>query len=246
MLESRENVSLGQMIKRIPTTNHDLSAGCDKEEAFMGNRHILRNSATVGLCIGAMTVGGAALAAPSKGSVSVLNWWTSGSEAKSMNILQQMLADEGYKMVNDAVSGGGGGNARTVLKSRIQSNNLPGAAQIKGPQIQQWCTTGLTMNIDSVARKGNWDQILPKAVSKYMKCDGHYVAVPFNIHRTDWLWINKSALDKAGAKMPTDWDSLVAALKKLKQAGVTPIAGGGNTWQVATEFDAIARWPAPT
>jgi ABC-type glycerol-3-phosphate transport system substrate-binding protein len=91
-----------------------------------------------------------------------------------------MLADEGYKMVNDAVSGGGGGNARTVLKSRIQSNNLPGAAQIKGPQIQQWCTTGLTMNIDSVARKGNWDQILPKAVSKYMKCDGHYVAVPFN------------------------------------------------------------------
>ncbi|HET7314521.1 ABC transporter substrate-binding protein [Salinisphaera sp.] len=206
----------------------------------MANRHILRRGMTIGLSVTAMAIGSTAIAAPTKGTVSVLNWWTSGSEAKSMNILEQMLADQGYKMVNDAVSGGGGSNARTVLKSRIQSGNLPGVAQIKGPQIQQWCNTGLTMNIDPVAEKGNWNQVLPEAVSKYMKCDGHYVAVPFNIHRTNWLWINKSVLDKAGAQMPTDWDSLVAALKKIKQAGITPIAGGGNTWQVATELDAIA------
>ncbi|HET7313726.1 ABC transporter substrate-binding protein, partial [Salinisphaera sp.] len=206
----------------------------------MKNRNILRKSVTVGLSIAAMTVGATAMAEPTKGTVTVLNWWTSGSEAKSMNVLQQMLADKGYKMVNDAVSGGGGSNARTVLKSRIQSNNLPGAAQIKGPQIQEWCETGLTMSIDKVAQKQNWSKILPGPVAKGMQCDGHYVAVPFNLHRINWLWINKSVMDKAGAEMPTDWDSLVAALKKLKAAGVTPIAGGGDTWQTATEFDAIA------
>ncbi len=206
----------------------------------MRNQSILRKSVTIGLSVAAMTVGGVAMAAPTKGTVSVLNWWTSGSEAKSMNVLQQMMADKGYKMVNDAVSGGGGSNARTVLKSRIQSNNLPGAAQIKGPEIQQWCTTGLTMNIDKVAKQQHWSKILPGPVAKGMQCDGHYVAVPFNLHRINWLWINKSVMEKAGAKMPTDWDSLVAALEKLKKAGVTPIAGGGDTWQVATEFDAIA------
>ncbi|MES1955784.1 ABC transporter substrate-binding protein [Salinisphaera hydrothermalis] len=206
----------------------------------MRNRSIFRKSVTIGLSIAAMTAGSAAMAAQNKGTVSVLNWWTSGSEAKSMNVLQQMLANEGYKMVNDAVSGGGGSNARTVLKSRIQSNNLPGAAQIKGPEIQQWCTTGLTMNIDKVAKSQHWSKILPGPVAKGMQCDGHYVAVPFNLHRINWLWINKSVMDKAGAKMPTDWDSLVAALEKLKKAGITPIAGGGDTWQVATEFDAIA------
>ncbi|MGN8158232.1 ABC transporter substrate-binding protein [Salinisphaera sp. RV14] len=206
----------------------------------MRNQSILRKSVTIGLSVAAMTVGGVALAAPNKGSVSVLNWWTSGSEAKSMNVLQQMMADNGYKMINDAVSGGGGSNARTVLKSRIQSNNLPGAAQIKGPEIQQWCTTGLTMNIDKVAKQQHWSKILPGPVAKGMQCNGHYVAVPFNLHRINWLWINKSVMEKAGAQMPTDWDSLVAALKKLKSAGITPIAGGGDTWQVATEFDAIA------
>jgi glucose/mannose transport system substrate-binding protein len=178
--------------------------------------------------------------AADKGTVSVLNWWTSGSEAKSMHVLQQMLADQGYKMVNDAVSGGGGSNARTVLKSRIQSDNLPGAAQIKGPEIQQWCQTGLTQNIDSVAKAGNWSKILPGPIAKGMQCDGHWVAVPFNIHRINWLWINKAAMKKAGADMPTDWPSFVDALKKLKAAGITPIAGGGDNWQVATEFDAIA------
>lgn len=202
----------------------------------------LKTGVAAGVCAAGLTLSmaGTATAATDKGTVSVLNWWTSGSEAKSMHVLQQMLADQGYKMVNDAVSGGGGSNARTVLKSRIQSNNLPGAAQIKGPEIQQWCTTGLTMNIDKVAKQQNWSKLLPGPVAKGMQCDGHYVAVPFNLHRINWLWINKSVMKKADAKMPTDWDSLVSALKKLKSAGVTPIAGGGNTWQVATEFDAIA------
>ncbi|WP_423821233.1 ABC transporter substrate-binding protein [Salinisphaera sp. SPP-AMP-43] len=206
----------------------------------MKTRSLLQKTVTIGLSVAALTVGGTALGASDKGKVSVLNWWTSGSEAKSMNVLQQMLADKGYKMVNDAVSGGGGSNARTVLKSRIQSNNLPGAAQIKGPEIQQWCTTGLTMNIDQVAKEQNWSKILPGPVAKGMQCDDHFVAVPFNLHRINWLWINKSALEKAGASMPTDWNSLVDTLDKLKAAGITPVAGGGDTWQVATEFDAIA------
>lgn len=194
----------------------------------------------LGAAVAALSIGAAAHAAPENGTVSVLNWWTSGSEAKSMNVLQDMLASDGYKMINNAVSGGGGSNARTVLKSRIQSNNIPGAAQIKGPEIQQWCKAGLAMNIDKVAADQNWAKILPGPVAKGMQCDGHFVAVPFNLHRINWVWINKSAMEKAGAAMPTDWNSFVAALKKLKAAGITPIAGGGDTWQVATEFDAVA------
>lgn len=206
----------------------------------MTNQNILRKSVAIGLAAAALTAGSNAFAAGNKGSITVLNWWTSGSEAKSMNVLQQMLAKQGYKMVNDAVSGGGGGNARTVLKSRIQSNNVPGAAQIKGPSIQQWCQTGLTANIDSVAKKDHWSKILPTRVAKGMKCNGHWVAVPFNIHRINWLWINRADMKKAGAKMPHTWPQLVEALKKLKKAGITPMAGGGDTWQVGTEFDAIA------
>ncbi len=174
-----------------------------------------------------------------KSQIDVLNWWTSGSEAKSMHVLKQMLADEGVDMNNDAVSGGGGANARTVLKSRIQSHRTPGMAQVMPPAIDQWCQTGLIGSLDKVAEAGNWDKKLAPRVAEGVKCDGKYVAVPFNIHRVNWLWVNKSLMRETGVDIPRSWPDFVDALKQLKQAGITPIAGGGNTWQVATEFDAV-------
>lgn len=205
----------------------------------MKTSNLLKSTMIAGLSATLLAIGATASAAGQKGKIDVLNWWTSGSEAKSMSVLQQMMAQEGYQMVNDAVSGGGGANARTVLKSRIQSNNTPGAAQIKGPEIQQWCSTGLVSNIDDVAKSEHWDKLLAPAIAKGMQCDGHWVAVPFNIHRINWLWINRADLKKVNTDIPKTWDELVATLKKLKAAGITPVAGGGDTWQVATEFDAI-------
>lgn len=202
-------------------------------------RQLLQHGLVAGLAAATLVLSGTATAASPKGKIDVLNWWTSGSEAKAMGVLQDMMANDGYKMVNDAVAGGGGANAATVLKSRVQSNNLPGAAQIKGVQIQKWCATGLTTNIDAVAKKENWDSLIAPAIAKGLQCDGHWVAVPFNNHRINWLWINRSLLDKVGADVPRTWDAFVATLKKLDEAGIIPIAGGGDTWQIATEFDAI-------
>src|SRR5699024_2054139 len=117
-----------------------------------------------------------------------------------------MMAADGYKMINDAVAGGGGANAATVLKSRVQSDNLPGAAQIKGVQIQKWCQTGLTSNVDAVAKKGNWADLIAPTIAKGLKCDGHWVAVPFNNHRINWLWINRGLLEKVDGQVPQSWD----------------------------------------
>ncbi|MEJ2631061.1 MAG: ABC transporter substrate-binding protein [Acidihalobacter sp.] len=173
-------------------------------------------------------------------TVDVLNWWTSGSESKAMGVLQQMLSKQGIKMVNDAVAGGGGGNARTILKSRIVSGNVPGAAQIKGVSIQQWGQTGLLGNMNAVAKSQHWNKLLDPAFLSLLKYDGNYVAVPFDNHRVNWMWVNPKLLKKAGVEsVPATWDELVVALKKIKAAGIIPIAGGGNTWQVATEFGPV-------
>lgn len=140
-------------------------------------------------------------------------------------------------MVNDAVAGGGGANARTILKSRIVSGNAPGAAQIKGVSIQQWGRTGLLGNVNPVAKSQHWNKLLDPVFVKLIKYKDNYVAVPFDNHRVNWMWINPVLMKKAGVeKVPSTWDELVVALKKFKAAGIIPIAGGGDTWQVATEF----------
>ncbi|EPJ48706.1 MAG: sugar ABC transporter periplasmic protein [Osedax symbiont Rs2] len=174
------------------------------------------------------------------GEVEVLHYWTSGGEAKSVAVLKDLLTEEGHSWKDFAVAGGAGEAAMTVLKSRAVSGNPPAAAQMKGLDIQEWADLGFLADLDGVATKAGWDELLPKVVSDIMKFEGKYVAVPVNVHRVNWLWANPAAFAKAGVKIPTTWDEMIAVGPKLKAAGIIPLAHGGQAWQDATLFEAIA------
>ncbi|MBF0287069.1 MAG: carbohydrate ABC transporter substrate-binding protein [SAR324 cluster bacterium] len=176
----------------------------------------------------------------SAGEVEVLHWWTSGGEAKSVAVLKQLLEKDGHTWKDFAVAGGGGESAMTVLKSRVVSGKPPTAAQIKGPSIQEWGDEGVVANLDSVANAAGWDELLPKVVSDVMKYDGNYVAVPVNVHRVNWMWVNPEVFEKAGAKIPSTWDGFVEAAEKIKAAGFIPVAHGGQAWQDSTTFESLA------
>ncbi|MHC6526854.1 ABC transporter substrate-binding protein [Vibrio proteolyticus] len=174
------------------------------------------------------------------GEVEVLHWWTSGGEAKSISVLKQMLEEQGHSWKDFAVAGGGGESAMTVLKTRAVSGNPPSAAQIKGHDIQEWGGLGFLTNLDDVAKEGHWDEVVPSMITDIMKWNGEYVAVPVNVHRVNWLWANPAVFEKAGAKIPTTMDEFFAAGDKLKAAGFVPLAHGGQPWQDATVFEAVA------
>ncbi|MFG6667900.1 ABC transporter substrate-binding protein [Halomonas sp. HNIBRBA4712] len=171
--------------------------------------------------------------------VEVLHWWTSGGEARAANVLKELLEAEGYGWEDFAVAGGGGETAMTVLKSRAMSGNPPSAAQIKGPEIQEWGELGLLGDLDDVAADENWDALLPEVVADIMRFDGHYVAVPANVHRVNWLWANPEVLDAAGVEMPTTLDELFTAGEAIREAGFVPLAHGGQAWQDATVFESV-------
>ncbi|GHA87219.1 ABC transporter substrate-binding protein [Modicisalibacter luteus] len=194
----------------------------------------LLKKAIGGLAIAA-SLGGTAHA----GEVEVLHWWTSGGEARAVGMLKELMEKEGHSWKDFAVAGGAGDSAMTVLKSRAVSGNPPTAAQINGPEIQEWGELGLLGQLDSVAEQGNWDVLLPGVLSNMMKYDGHYVAVPVNVHRVNWLWANPKVLKEAGVEMPTTWEEMFAAGKKIREAGYTPLAHGGQPWQDATVFETV-------
>jgi glucose/mannose transport system substrate-binding protein len=184
---------------------------------------------------------GAALAGPAAaGEVEVLHWWTSGGEAKSVGELKKILESKGDKWKDFAVAGGGGETAMTVLKSRVVSGKPPTAAQVKGPGIQEWAREGVLANLDDVAKAGSWDNLLPPVVSNVMKYQGHYVAVPVNVHRVNWMWANPDVFKKAGAKIPTTWDEFATAAEKIQKAGFIAVAHGGQPWQDSTVFESVA------
>ena len=174
------------------------------------------------------------------GEVEVLHWWTSGGEAKSVAVLKQLLEKQGHSWKDFAVAGGGGESAMTVLKSRAVSGNPPAAAQIKGLDIQEWASLGLLTNLDAVAEQEGWDKLLPTVVSDVMKSDGKYVAVPVNVHRVNWLWANPAVFKKAGVDIPKTWEEFFPAADAIQKTGVIALAHGGQAWQDATLFEAVA------
>ena len=174
------------------------------------------------------------------GEVEVLHWWTSGGEKRAADTLQKLVEQKGHSWKDFAVAGGGGEAAMTVLKTRAVSGNPPSAAQIKGPDIQEWGELGLLANLDDTAKSERWDELLPEQVRKIMQYDGSYVAVPVNVHRVNWLWINPQVFEKAGATPPTTLDEFFAAADKLKAAGFIAIAHGGQPWQDGTVFEDLA------
>ncbi|MEZ5778073.1 MAG: ABC transporter substrate-binding protein [Paracoccaceae bacterium] len=174
------------------------------------------------------------------GDVEVLHWWTSGGEAAALNVLKDDLKAEGIGWQDMPVAGGGGTQAMTVLRARVTAGNAPTAVQMLGFDITDWAKEGALADLNAVAAEEGWDAVVPEALQAFSKYDGQWVAVPVNVHSTNWVWANKKILDELGIAQPTTWDEFVAALQTVKDSGKVALAHGGQAWQDATIFDAVA------
>ena len=189
------------------------------------------------LTVAAMALSvGAAQAA----DVEVLHWWTSGGEAAALNVLKEDLEGQGIGWQDMPVAGGGGTEAMTVLRARVTAGDPPTAVQALGFDILDWGAQGALANLNDVAAKEGWDAVVPAALQAFAKHDGKWISAPVNVHSTNWVWANKAVLDANGIAVPETWDDFKAAVEKLAAAGVTPIGHGGQAWQDATVFDAVA------
>ncbi len=171
--------------------------------------------------------------------VEVLHWWTSGGEAAALNVLKDDLGGKTIGWLDMPVAGGGGEAAMTTLRARVTAGDPPTAVQMLGFDIQDWAKEGALADLTETAMAEGWDKVVPTALQAFSTYDGKWVAAPVNVHSTNWVWINKAALDAAGGKAPETWEELVAVLDAMKANGITPLAHGGQAWQEATVFDAV-------
>jgi glucose/mannose transport system substrate-binding protein len=174
------------------------------------------------------------------GELEVLHFWDVGNDARAAEVLKTTLRRQGHTWKDFAVASDGNGVPLFMLRSRVQSGNPPAAAMIKSPVIQQWAREGALANLDAAARAGQWDAVLPRVISDAMKYKGSYVAVPVNIHRLNWLWINTHILKRSNAQVPVTWDDFFAAADAMKRAGYVAVAHGGQPWQDFLLFESVA------
>ena len=181
-----------------------------------------------------------ASAAMAEPKTNFLSQWDTGSDAAAIAKLGDMFNAAGGKWQATSIAGHTA-NTLAKLRSDVVAGNAPPAVQLKGPEIAEWNETGKTANLDAQAKEEGWEKVVAPELLPVMKPKGQWVAVPMNIHRINWLWGSKKAMDAAGIKeMPKTWAEFNEDCEKLKKAGIAvPVAYAAADWIDATFFETI-------
>jgi len=175
----------------------------------------------------------------------VFSWWTSGGESAALDALfaTYKKQDPGVEILNSAVAGGGGSNARPVLQTRLAGGNPPDTWQ-SHPGFElfgQYVDAGFCEPITELYKSNGWDNAFPKEmVVNLMTKDRKIYAVLAGIHRGNVLWYNTKLLEKNGIKVGDQmtFDEFFADCDKLKQAGIDALGvGDSGIWASAQLFE---------
>jgi glucose/mannose transport system substrate-binding protein len=180
-----------------------------------------------------------AVPADAKPKTNMLHQWDNGSDAAAIAKLGEMFNAAGGEWHQTSIAGHTA-NTLAKLRADVVAGNAPPAVQLKGPEIAEWNETGMTANLDDLAKAEGWDKVVAPELIEVMKPAGSWVAAPMNIHRVNWLWASKKVLDQVGIKeLPKTWAEFNADCEKIVAAGLICIAHGSADWTDATTFDSI-------
>jgi glucose/mannose transport system substrate-binding protein len=197
----------------------------------------LRTKALAGLA--AVSLALLSTSAFAEPKVLMLHQWASGNDAASIAKLGEMFTAAGGTWEQTAIAGHTA-NTLAKLRADVVAGNAPAAVQLKGPEIGEWNATGGTQNMDELAAAEGWDTVVAPELLPVMKPDGHWVAAPMNIHRINWIWGNKAAMEAVGVtELPKTWADFNAACDKAVAGGKICLAHLSADWTDATTFEVV-------
>lgn len=160
----------------------------------------------------------------------VYHWWTAGGEKEAIDALFQAFLEKhpGLEIVENPVSGGGGGVMRGQIKTMVMAGNSPDTFQLT-------YGTGMLGSFGEVLEPIDDLFInfpIPDMVKEMGQVNGHQVAVPLNIMRNNCLWYNKKIVDKLDIDPNfANFDEFLAACEKVKKAGYDAFVIGAGAGQ---------------
>lgn len=183
--------------------------------------------------------------ANASGKIEVFSWWTSGSEDAALQaiISAAVKANSGLEVVNAAVAGGAGTNAKQVLATRLAGGDVPEIWQTHpGGELGQYVDQGVLADMTAVYKSEGWNKVVPKDLVASMTYNKKTYSVLTGVHRANTMWISSAAQKKAGVSLSGSltWPTFKAAALKMKAKGIDPIClGDKDIWTAAQLLEAL-------
>jgi glucose/mannose transport system substrate-binding protein len=176
------------------------------------------------------------------GQLEVFTWWA-GDEGPALEALLALYSTQhpNVEVINAAVSGGSGTNARAVLKTRMLGGQPPDTFQVHAGQelIGTWVVANRMEDLTFLFEDQGWFDTFPQGLIDLLSYDGGIYSVPVNIHRSNVLWYSPANLEAWGVEVPATWDDFLAVCPTLQEAGVIPLSIG-EAWTVNHLWESVA------
>ncbi len=179
------------------------------------------------------------------GDLEIFSWWTGGGEAAGKDALIAKFKElhPNVNIIDSAVAGGSGVNAKAVLVTRMLGGNPPDVFQVHaGAELNSlWVKAGRMEPLNDLYNANGWMTQFPEGLLKLITdAEGNIYSVPVNIHRSNVLWFVPGKLQEWGVSVPKDWNEFVdTTCPALQAKGVTPIAIGEN-WTQSHLWESVA------
>src|SRR5579859_803941 len=173
-----------------------------------------------------------------------INWWHINTADPLLSAWQNLANQymQSHPDVTIKITVIGNDPFKTKLNTAMQAGTPPDIFQSWGGGVlQQYASAGLLKDITPDLQSGGWiNTFSPAALSLY-GYQNKYYGVPWDIGAVGF-WYNKALFAKAGiTATPVTWDDFVNVIKKLKAAGITPIAlGEKDKWPGAFYWEYFA------
>ncbi|NIJ10843.1 raffinose/stachyose/melibiose transport system substrate-binding protein [Saccharomonospora amisosensis] len=140
--------------------------------------------------------------------------WNEGHPDSAINV--EFFANDAYKQ---------------KIRTAIGANDAPTLIfGWGGGTLKEWVAGGKVADLSAEIDKSPQlvDKFLP-SVLETGKVEGKTYALPNNGMQPVLLYYNKDVFAKVGAEPPRTWQDLMALVPKFKQAGIAPLAIGGQS-----------------
>jgi glucose/mannose transport system substrate-binding protein len=165
-----------------------------------------------------------------------MHWLTSGRDAAALAVIRNRFIQQGAPWKETPMPGAGE-TGRAAAVNRIMGGRPPAVFQFSlGAELGELAAAGMVRTLPPAP---DWDAAIPPAIAAISKHEGYTAAVPVTIRGENWMFYNKSLLQKLGINVPKTWAQLIASAQRLKLAGIIPLALGGQSWQERLLFNSV-------
>jgi len=136
---------------------------------------------------------------PEVDALTFYHWWTSASESAAINSLITVFTTKypSTAVMPSPVVGGAGYSMMGIIRPLVLAGEAPDAFQMHaGYEARPYFDAGLLNPIDGIWQSENLEAVIPPVVRDMCKFDGHYYAVPVDVHRANVVWYNTKLLEK--------------------------------------------------